>query len=196
MAETVEVPAEVVETTTEATVTPSAAIDPAEYARMQTALRAANKEAAERRKKLEAYELAEQQKAEAEMTASQKAEARAAKAEQEAEAARNELQTERLKSAFMSESSKAQFGADGKGKIVDWEAAFTLVKADPANAGLDPAGVADALKAATKKYPFLVGSMVQGAPPATPPESESNTTTAEKQRQREEYERRVRQNKP
>lgn len=49
-----------------------APIDPAEFARVQAALKEANKEAADRRKKLEAYEKAEADRKAAEMTEAEK----------------------------------------------------------------------------------------------------------------------------
>jgi uncharacterized membrane protein YqiK len=64
-----------------APVTPPAPVDPEELTRTKSALKAANKEAETHRLKLAAYEKAETEKAEAEMSESQKAIARAEKAE-------------------------------------------------------------------------------------------------------------------
>ncbi len=53
-----------------------AAIDPAEFAKVQAALKEANREAAERRKKLDAYEKAEAERKQAEMTEVERANAK------------------------------------------------------------------------------------------------------------------------
>ena len=95
-------------------------------------------------------------KAEADKSETQKAIDRAAKSETEAEAARAELATERLKGSFEREANKPQFGADGKQKFIDIDAAYTLVMADKANAAIEPSGVADALKALAKVKPWLL----------------------------------------
>lgn len=56
-------------------------IDPAEHKKVLEALKAANRESADRRKKLEAYEKAEQERKEAEMSELEKAQKRAAELE-------------------------------------------------------------------------------------------------------------------
>ncbi len=61
-----------------------------DYAKLQSALKAANKEAADRRKKLDAFEKAEADRKSAEMTDLQKAQAEADKLKSELTAARRE----------------------------------------------------------------------------------------------------------
>lgn len=159
MADELVTPVEVVETTTDATATTTTTIDPAEVARLQAALKAANKEAADRRRKLEAYEQAENAKKEAEMSEAQKAVARAEAAEKKAQEAEAKYTAEVVKNATLAEAAKAQYGTDGKQKFIDAELAYKLVKVD--NPDLAPDGVADALKALAKAYPKMLETTTQ-----------------------------------
>jgi len=72
----------------------------AEMAEMRKALRAANREAAERRKKLEAYEQAETERKQAEMTELEKAQAARQEAERRAEEAESKLAFSIRRDAF------------------------------------------------------------------------------------------------
>lgn len=173
----IETPTETVEET--ATNTP-ATIDPAEYARMQVALKAANKEAAERRKKLETYEQAETAKKEAEMTAAQKAEARAIEADARALAAESKLQAALIKGEFNTEANKAQFGDDGKKKFIDPEAAFKLAELTAVTVEDGKvSGVADALRTLAKQYPWMLeNSTTTQAGPTSPVKGKLPTTQA------------------
>jgi len=99
------------ETTTETT-TPAAGEKPtedvaAELERTRIALKAANKEAAERRKKLEELEKAEQDRKAAEMSELEKWKSEADKAKAEREAALKASQETMLKAAFLSEAALA-----------------------------------------------------------------------------------------
>jgi len=85
---------EVPEPKTDGVVTPTV-IDPAEFAKMQAALKEANKEAAARRKRLDELEAAETKRKEAEMTESEKT----AKRIQELEAETNQLKREKMQRA-------------------------------------------------------------------------------------------------
>lgn len=97
---------QVVEDEQEVEETDSAKALEAELAAARKALKEANREAADRRKKLEQYEKAEAERLQAEMTELDKAKAEAEQARKDAETARNEARLTLIRSAFVSEAAK------------------------------------------------------------------------------------------
>jgi hypothetical protein len=79
----------------------------AELERTRAALKAANRESAERRKRLEELEALEAERKAAAMTDLEKAEERAKQAEASAEQARQETRETLIRAAFVSEAAKA-----------------------------------------------------------------------------------------
>ena len=128
-----------VETT--ATTEPTAQELAAELAKARDALKAANKEAADRRKKLDSYEVAEKERKEAELSEIDKLNKRLADAEAAKQAALTLANDRLIKSAFISAAAKvgAEFPDD----------AYLL--ADRSNVTIDDngnvSGVAEAVKA-------------------------------------------------
>ncbi len=122
---------------------PSAADLLAELKRAREALKAANREAADRRKKLDAYETAEEERKQAAMTELEKLTKAKTDAEERASKVMQEANTRVLKAAFIAEAAKhgAKVPAD----------AYALAQADGAQVSVDdsgnPVGVAEAVKA-------------------------------------------------
>lgn len=122
----------------------------AELERTRQALSKANSEAAERRKKLEAYEEAERKRKEAEMSEKEKLEAKLAEAQAQAEQATQAANERLLRASVTAEAAKLDFA--------DPADAWSMVDRD----GLaiddegEAQGVAEAVKALVKAKPYLV----------------------------------------
>lgn len=138
---------------------PTAAELMAELERAREALKSANKEAADRRKKLDAYEKAEEERKSAEMTELEKAQKAKEQAEQKAAAALKTANDRILKAEFIAEASKA-----GVKNPAD---AYALATADGMPFSVDDdgkaAGVAEAVKALVDAGRLVV---VQGGAPS------------------------------
>lgn len=115
----------------------------AELETVRRALKDANKEAADRRKKLDAYEAAEAERKQAEMTEAQKADTARKAAEEKAQKAIQQADAKLKRAAFMAEASK--YG------VVRPEDAYALALADgfAGDVGDDGnvSGVTEAVKA-------------------------------------------------
>lgn len=79
----------------------------AELERVKVALKAANKEAAERRKRLEELEAQDEARRKAEMTEAERLKAEVTQAKQEAEQARADARATLIRAAFVAEAAKA-----------------------------------------------------------------------------------------
>jgi hypothetical protein len=127
----------------------------AELERTRAALKAANAEAADRRKKLDAYEKAEQERKQAEMTELEKLQAAKEEADKRAADAEARANQRLIEAAFVSEASKhgAKFPED----------AYALADRSGVAIGEDGkvVGVAEAVKALVAG-----GRLPMGTPPA------------------------------
>lgn len=128
----------------------------AELEKVRKALREANKEAADRRKKLDAFEAAEKERQAAQMTELEKAQAEiaeakrlAAEAEEARTAAEAKAQERLLKAAVIAEASKQGFN--------DPADAWLLVDRSKIEAGEDDSfkGLDKAIEAVLKAKPYL-----------------------------------------
>jgi vacuolar-type H+-ATPase subunit I/STV1 len=137
---------------------PDAAAMAAELEQIRKALKEANREAAERRKKLEAYEQAETARKEAEMSEIEKAQKRAHEAEAARDQALQQANDRLIRAAFVAEAAKA--GATHP------EDAFALADRAAVKIAEDGAvaGVAEAVKALVEG-----GRLVMSARPQAPP---------------------------
>lgn len=135
----------------------------AELDSARKALTAANREAADRRKKLEAYEQAESARKEAEMSEVDKALKRA----QTAEAALDTERKARRDGALKAAVTVAAMGAGFHNPDDAW--AFLPAGAVTLDEGDQAQGVAEAIKELTKARPYLVkGAQSPAAPSGTP----------------------------
>lgn len=132
---------------------PSDAEIRAELERTRAALKAANKEAADRRKRLEALEAADQERQQAEMTELDKTKAALEKLKKEHEGTAARLRRAALKDAAREAAQKAGL-AFAVGALAD---AVDLGAFDDLEVGGDGAvaGMSDAIKVLQKKRPYL-----------------------------------------
>lgn len=123
---------------------------PEEVEQLRAALKAANKEAADRRKKLEALEAEDAKRKEAELSESQKAEKRAKEAEAKVLEMEQRWRDGMLRSAVTIAATQAQF--------YDPEDAYRLADLASLTVNNDGTvtGVDDAIKAMAKAKPHLV----------------------------------------
>jgi len=158
-----------VETTTPAPETgigaPDAAAMAAELELTRKALKAANAEAANRRKQLDAFEQAEQARKEAEMSEVEKALKRATDAEAALETERSARQAATLKHAVAVAAIAAGFHNPDDAWAFLPQGAVTLGDNEQAQ------GVEDALKELAKAKPYLVKSAQQAPPPGADPDA-------------------------
>ncbi len=131
----------------------------AEFERLQAALKAANKEAADRRKRLDALEADEAKRKEAELSEVEKADQRAKAAEAKAQNLEQRWRDGMLRSAVTLAATQAQF--------YDPEDAYRLADLTSLTANDDGTvtGVEEALKALVKAKPHLVKAATTTAPP-------------------------------
>ena len=122
----------------------------AELDRARKALAAANKEAADRRKKLEAFEKAEAERKAAELSEVERLQQQVTEAQRRADAATAAANERLLKAAVLTEAAKLAF--------VDPSDAWRMLDRDGLEIGEDGevAGAAEALKALVKAKPYLV----------------------------------------
>lgn len=122
----------------------------AELDRARKALAAANKEAADRRKKLEAFERAEQERQQAQLSETERLKQQLAEAESKAATATAAANERLLRAAVLAEASKLGF--------VDPSDAWRMLDRD--GLGIDEdgeaTGASEALKALAKAKPYLV----------------------------------------
>ena len=153
--------------TTEAGATPTAA----EFERLQAALKAANKEAADRRKRLDALEADEAKRKEAELSEVEKADQRAKAAEAKAQTLEQRWRDGMLRSAVTLAATQAQF--------YDPEDAYRLADLTSLTVNDDGTvtGVEDALKALVKAKPHLVkATTTTASPPDVNAQNRGRTT--------------------
>ncbi len=154
------------------TPTPEAGAIPtaAEVEQLKAALKAANKEAADRRKRLEALEADEAKRKEAELSEVEKADQRAKAAEAKALDLEKRWRDGMLRSAVTVEASKLQF--------YDPEDAYHLADLSALTVSDDGAvtGVEEALKALVKAKPHLVKSNTTTTPPDVNAQNRGRTT--------------------
>lgn len=122
----------------------------AELERTRAALKVANKEAADRRKKLDEIETAEKSRKEAELTEAQKAQAKADKALADLTALQQAYQTEKIEGALRQAATAAGF-ADPDDAIA--QADRTGVILDDSN---KVSGAAEAVAALATRKPYLL----------------------------------------
>lgn len=129
----------------------------AELDRARKALAAANKEAADRRKKLEAFEKAEADRKAAELSEVERLQQQVAEAQLRADAVTAAANERLLKAAVLMEASKLAF--------VDPSDAWRMLDRDGLAVGDDGevTGAAEALKALAKAKPYLVKSAATAA---------------------------------
>lgn len=122
----------------------------AELDRARKALAAANKEAADRRKKLEAFERAEQERQQAQLSAEERLKQQLAEVQAQAQAATAAANERLLRAAVLAEAAKLAF--------VDPSDAWRMLDRDGLAVGDDGevTGAAEALKALVKAKPYLV----------------------------------------
>jgi len=155
-----EMPANTPTSEMDAGTVPDAAALKAELESARKALAAANREAADRRKKLDAYEQAEAARKEAEMSEVEKAVKRANDLQAQLEAERQARRDGALKAAVTVAATRAGFhNAEDA-----W--AFLPAGAVSLDEGDHAVGVDDALKELVKARPYLVKQA--GPAPATP----------------------------
>ena len=135
----------------------------AERERMSVALKAANREAADRRKKLDAYEQAEAKRKAAEMTDLEKAQAERAEFETRYQKLATEFDGLRLRQSFFDEVAKqgVQFASD-QARADAYNLADLTAALDGGE--VQSKAVGDALKALKRDRPYLFGQ------PAAPPD--------------------------
>jgi soluble cytochrome b562 len=128
----------------------------AELTEIRKALKKANAEAAERRKALEAYETAEKQRKEAEMSEVEKAQKQAAEIKAAYEALQTQLQTEKRRGAVTLAATAANFHnpADAFAFLAD--DAVTITDDGKVE------GVDEAIEALKKARPYLVKAPAAG----------------------------------
>lgn len=122
----------------------------AQIAEQKKKLSAANRESAERRKKLDALELAEKARKEAELTETQKIEARAKAAEEEKDRLAQENADLKLRGAFQSKTRALKLSFANEQAEADAFAAL-----DRETVGEDQAGLEKAIKALLSSRPYL-----------------------------------------
>lgn len=143
----------------------------AERDKIAAALKDANKEAAERRKKLEKFEADEKARAEAAMSETEKLTAKARDLEAQLTAAQTELIETRITSAIEREAMRLGF-ADAN------DAALMLDKKAISIDGKNVTGVKEALEALAKAKPYLLKSQQPPSvgSPAKPAQATRNLT--------------------
>ena len=150
----------------------------AELEKVRAALKAANKEAAERRVKLQEYEEQERKRKEAEMSEIERAMAKAEEAQKKATEMEARLREQAIKTAVIAEAAKLN--------IIDPEAAYALVDKTALNyseRGVD--GLDDAMKALVEAKPYLVRKPQTVKPnPTNPGASGQQGETLEQKKQR------------
>jgi hypothetical protein len=144
---------------------------PEEIESLRAALKAANKESADRRKRLEALEADEAKRKEAELSEVEKADQRAKAAEAKAQGLEQRWRDGMLRSAVTVEASKLQF--------YDPEDAFRLADLTALTVNEDGTvtGVEDALKALVKAKPHLVKTTTTTPPPDVNAQNRGRTAT-------------------
>lgn len=120
-----------------------------ELERTRKALAKANREAAERRKKLEAYEAEEQKRREAEMSELEKAQEAARAAEAEKQAALQRASEMVLRSSIITEAAALNF-ADPNDAYVLLDKSDLIVEEGKVE------GLSDALKALAESKPYMI----------------------------------------
>ena len=130
--------------------TPDATALQAELEQIRKALKAANSEAADRRKKLEAFEAAEQKRKEAEMSELEKAQAALSEMERKATEAQQAYQREKIESAVKFAAQALNFH-----KPEDAIALLDLSTLTLTDKG-EVDGVDEALKALSKERSYLI----------------------------------------
>lgn len=136
-----------------------AGVTPAEIEQLRAALKAANKEAADRRKRLDALEAEEAKRKEMELSEVEKADKRAKDAEAKAQQLEQRWRDGMLRSAVTIAATQAQF--------YDPEDAYRLADLSSLTVNDDGTvtGTEDALKALVKAKPHLVKSTTTTTPP-------------------------------
>jgi lipopolysaccharide export LptBFGC system permease protein LptF len=141
----------------------------AELSGAQSALHQSNREAAERRKKLEAFEAAEQQRKEAEMTEAQKTaeqikatEERAQKAEQERDAVQARMLETLKRTSVISAASAAGFNDPADAWLYIDRDKITVNEAGAVE------GVDQAIKTLAEKKPYLLKAAPDKRPGSPP----------------------------
>jgi len=128
----------------------------AELAQTRAALRRANKEAAERRKRLQAIEEAEAKRKEAELSEVEKAKKRAEEAEARLEKLQSEMEQQAIRHAMMIEASNLHFyNPEEAIRLAD----LSLVEIDDEGR---VKGAKAALEALAKQSPYLIKSAGPG----------------------------------
>ncbi len=142
----------------------------AELERIRKALRAANKEAAERRKLLEQYESEKKQREEAELSELDRLRKRLSEEQAEREKALAELQAIRLRSAIVSEAANIGF--------IDPHDAYTMI--DLAEIEIDDNGqvtnAKDLLEGLAKRKPYLLKKTVPALNATNPGQASAGET--------------------
>ena len=144
---------------------PDAAVMASELETVRKALKAANAEAADRRKKLDAFEQAEQARKEAEMSEVEKALKRATDAEAALQAERGARQAATLKHAVAVAAIAAGFHNPDDAWAFLPQGAVTLGDDEQAQ------GVEDALKELARAKPYLVKAAQPAPPPGADPDA-------------------------
>jgi hypothetical protein len=140
-----------------------------EYKRMQSALKAANKESAARRKQIEELQAADDKRKKDELSEIDRLKLEKQEAETKAATAEATLQAERVKNQIYAEASKAQFG-EKKQPFEKPEIAYKLLSDE------DKAGdVEDALKRLAKENPFLLKQVPAGDGVGSPARGKTKT---------------------
>lgn len=138
---------------TEQTGETDAAAIRAELERTRAALKAANKEAAERRKRLEALEAADQERQQAEMTELDKAKKELERLQTERERMAAQIRRATLKDAALAAAQRAGL-AFAPGALADAVALGAFDDLEVADDG-SVSGMTDAIKALQKQRPYL-----------------------------------------
>ena len=123
----------------------------AEQVSTAAALKKANAEAAQRRKQIEAYEAAEAQRKQAEMTEIEKAQAQAEQARKQYEALRAQSRQVAAESAIINEAAKLNFSDPA-------DAVTLLFAAVEFDENGKPVNVQEAVKALSESKPYLLKS--------------------------------------
>jgi len=148
---------------------PDAAELQAELERVRAALKSANSEAADRRKKLEAFEEAEEARKQAAMTELERVQAKLKEAQDRVEAVERDAQQARISSAVTLAATQANFH----------NPADAMAFLDPAKFTFDDKGkvegVAEALAKLVKERPHLVKT-----PSPNDPDARKQSATKEK----------------
>ena len=142
------------------TTTPDAADVQAELERVRAALKSANKEAADRRKKLDAFEKAEEERKLAAMTELEKVQAALKASEDAREASVRDARAALISHAVHLEAVRANFHRPEDAMAFMGAAEFDVDDDGKVE------GVADALKALAKERPYLVKTATTGDPDA------------------------------